>query len=178
MAGLYPSRGEFTIPTDFFKEHEWISDSLLDGTVSQLCRLVYPPEAVECSNCYLDPVTGRSSHKYKVGGPLSFDQHTICPLCNGEGRQNTEKYDDVRLRVYTTPKDFQDIGIPIASPDGIVQVIGYMTDLPKIQQANKIITHIELQDMLRLVCEKHSIAVPWGFLGNRYFIMYLKRVPA
>jgi len=176
MSGRFANRGNFTIPSAVFDEHEWVSDMFLDGEIGSQCTLMYPPIDSECSNCYFDPNSGRSNNIYRVGGLVPFTNHTTCPMCGGEGRSITEKTEDVRLRVYTDPSHWVETGIQLKSPNGIAQVIGYMADLPKIERADKIILHSELQEIKRWIVQAEGEAIPWGFRGNRYFVMFVKRV--
>ena len=53
------------------------------------------------------------------------------------GRTNRAVKEDIRLRVYWTPKDWI-VPKPVENPDGMAMVIGYMYDLPKIEKAGTI----------------------------------------
>ena len=54
-------------------------------------------------------------------------------------------------------------------------VIGYMTDLPKLEQADRILVNKDVQGMRRWMCERMGEARPHGFAQNRYFIQMLQR---
>lgn len=178
MANKYPYYGDFTIPTAIIDDYHWLADSLIDDTdIGTLCRLIYPPIPSECPNCIVDPVTGRSSSIYKTSGPISFTNHTTCPWCGGEGRRLEPSTEDIRVRVYFNPKDFQMVAGDIQVADGVAQVIGYMSDLAKMSRAEKIILYVDQVDIKQWTCSQVREPVPWGF-GNRYFIMFVKRIGA
>ena len=180
MANKIPTLGEFSIPSAFFDKHEWISDALIDSIVGKNCTLIYPAVFEECPNCILDPSTGRSANIYKSGGPISFQNHTICPWCAGNGRQSTNPTETIKLRVYMDNRHW----VPmltlnpdaIEHPDGYAQIIGYLVDMPKIQQSIKIILFADIELTQRIECKTDGEPLPHGFRKNRYFVQMLKRI--
>jgi len=176
MAGVFPARGDFTLPAGILDEHEWLSDFLLDGETGHTCTIYYPPKPTECDNCIFDPTTGRSSNIYKTGGPIPFQNHTICPRCGGAGRSTIRTTEDVKLRIYWQPKDWIDIGVKFDVAYGVAMTIGYMTDLPKIERAEKILLNTNILEMRRWFCKRAGEAVPHGFRQKRYFIQYVERI--
>jgi len=178
MANKFPARGDFSVPDAVFDSHEWAVDFLIDGPTGQNATLIYPPKPTQCDNCKLSPDTGRSSGIYNGTGPISFTNFTRCPRCGGVGRLEAEQTnsDTVRLRTYWNPKDWIDIGIRLAAGETGIMTIGYMTDLPKIEQATNILIKKDLQNIRRYRCERIGEAVPHGFRQNRYFIQFLKRL--
>jgi hypothetical protein len=176
MANKFPARGDFEIPTSLLDEHEWVSDALLDGDTGHDCKLYYPAKPTECDNCFLDPRTKRSSNIYKAGGPIPFDDHTVCPRCGGGGRSSLRTTESVNLRIYWEPRDWIDIGVKFDVAFGICMTIGYMTDLPKIEKAERILLNSDLGPIRRWFCKRAGEAVPHGFRQNRYFIQYMERV--
>lgn len=175
MADRIKKLGDFSIPSDVLDKHEWVSDFFIDS-LGKDCTLVYPPKVSRCPNCYIDPRTGRSNNRYKAGGPRSFPNGTICPWCGGAGKSQKEATENVKLRIYWSPKEWKDLGVDIDSSDGMAQVIGYMTDLPKIEKAQYIILNKEVQGYTRFSCQRFGEATPWGFRQNRYFIQFVKRI--
>lgn len=177
MGGVFPDRDDFNIPSDLVKEYQYIMDSFIDDiNIGHECKLIYPPKSSECNNCIFDIDTGRSSNIYKDGGPVPFANHTLCPVCGGEGRSVLSVEATIRLRVYYQPKDFLNIGIPsIKTKDGVIQAIGYLTDLPKLEMATEVIVDSDLESLKRIKCVREGTALPWGF-GKRYFIQFLRIV--
>ena len=168
MANKIPALGEFRVPSTLIDKHEWMADSLIDDIPGLTCTLIYPRKQAECDNCSLDPMTGRSTNVYKVGGPIPFTNFQVCPRCNGEGHLTSPATDTIEARIYWEPKSWVDIGIKVAKPDNTAMMIGYLTDLTKIKKANKI--SVEGYYYTRL-----GEAVPHGFRRNRYFIQYITR---
>lgn len=179
MAGKIPSRGDFTIDESLIDEHEWITDALIDGPTGATCTLVSPAKDSECPNCLFDPTTKRSANIYRSGGPYPFSNHTVCPLCDGEGRSITNPTDSMRLRAYyggmevnAAMRMFQSLAGSFGTPDGLVFIIGYMNDRAKFDRASEYMLLDEQNFEQKL--EKVSKPVPWGFRKNRYFACMLR----
>lgn len=186
MANKIPERGNFSVSSEVFDEHEWISDWFIDGEFGVTCKIGYPPTDGECPNCLFDPGTGYSANVYKTGGPISFPQHTVCPWCGGRGLMSIEQQEDIRLRVYwggtnepaaaATASSFNQLvkqtGFNSSAGDAIV--IGYMDDLPKFRRSNYILVYSDL-NIEYWKCSRASEAKPWGFRKNRYFCAMIKR---
>lgn len=176
MSGKKDYLGDFDVPSAIIDDYQWVMDSFIDDTsLGTQCQLIYPPIPSECPNCIIDPASGRSSGKYKSGGPIPFPANTICPWCGSEGSRLEPSTENIRLRTYPSQKDWQNIGMDFKDVAGVVQIIGYMSDLPKVMRAQRLIIYIDLQDLCQWICEVASEGIPWGF-GSRYFIMFLKRV--
>lgn len=175
MSNRIPSRGNFNIPSSLIIEYEWMTDSFIDD-LGKECKLIYPPKDSECPNCYYSREEQHSTNIYKTNGPYPFDNYTTCPMCAGIGRSQELVTETVKLRVYTTPKDFIDVGANILFEDGLCQIIGYMADLPKIERAIEIVIFNDLSDIKEWKFQPSTAPMPWG-LGSkpRYFIMYCKR---
>ena len=135
------------IPISLIRLHEQAVDELIDGELGTVCKLVYPPKHTECPNCLLDPHTNRSSNVYKSGGPVSFTNGTLCPVCYGEGKQTAQQEESIRVRLYTDPTKWVAMQIKVDNPTGIAQLIGYMNDMPKFQRASYIIANSKMQQM-------------------------------
>lgn len=176
MANKFPSRGNFDIPSAIISEYEWIADEFIDGEFGCPCRLVFPPKFSECDNCVFDLKVGRSSNIYKSGGPISFQNHTICPRCQGRGRLSLPSTSNIRLRVYWEQRSWIDIGVPIGNPDGIAMTIGYLSDLPALERADRIVLHTDLEDIRKYLVRREGEAVPHGLSKDRYFIQYVRRI--
>jgi hypothetical protein len=176
MGGKFPSRGDFTIPSAVFDEHEWMVDSLIDGEIGQSVTLYYPPKPTQCDNCKLDPETGLSSNIYNGGGPIPFTDFMKCPRCGGLGRLELPQTDTIDLRVYWNSSSWIDIGVRFESSEGVAMTIGYMVDLPKLEKATSLLVHANLEGVRRYLCEREGEAVPHGFRRKRYFIQYVKRI--
>lgn len=179
MAGKIPSRGDFEIPSALIDEHEWMADELIDGPIGYDCTLVFPAIDSECPNCLFDPTTKRSANIYRTGGPYPFANHTVCPLCDGQGRSTSSPTDTIRLRVYyggmevnAAMKMFQNLAGSFGTVDGLIFVIGYMSERPKFDRAETVM--LLNQANFEQKAERVSKTIPWGFRKNRYFACMLR----
>ena len=167
----------FSLNEDLIFDHEKICDFLITGFPGKVCKLIYEPKDLECVNCYLSPDTGVSTSIYKSGGPIPFTNYTMCPYCGGRGRLQTEETENIRLRVYFNQKQF----IQTAQTQHIVisgdtiQVIGYMTDLPKMQRAKEMTVDTQVEGYKEYRFQPLSTPIPWGFMHDRYFTQLWKR---
>lgn len=186
MADKFSNRVDFEIPESIIDEHEWVADEFIDGPFGKICLLEYPQIDSECPNCYFDLQTKRSTNIYKTGGPIPFENYTTCPHCGGAGRSSVAPTtDSIRFRVYWKPGNWLDMSRGsqdstsnplISSPEADCRIIGYMTDLPKVERAAFILVQSGLQTTRRWRCVREGEARPHGFRGNRYFQQPLKRV--
>ena len=181
MANRLSGKADFEIPASLIDCHEWMSDELIDGPTGQNCRLVYPvTNNAVCPNCIYDPRAQRSSGIYKAGGPIPFTNHTVCPWCGGIGRTNRAVEESIRLRVYWSTPNWRDTGG--GGPRGVVEdpnnhcwVIGYMTDLPRLEKAERVLVDSDVAGVRRWLFERRGEASPWGFRQDRYFRQFLER---
>ena len=172
---VYGVPKSFTIPSSVISKHEYIVDALISGPTGQDCQLVYPiTKNSVCPNCIYSPRQKKSSNIYKDGGPVPFENHTICPWCGGEGRSSRAVKETVRLRTYWSPKDWSITG-PVENPDTSVMIIGRIYDLSKIEKADTIIVNKDLSVYRKWVCERDGEATPWGLAQDKYFAQMLRR---
>ena len=167
----------FSLDSRLVTDHEEICDFLIDGFPGKVCRLIYEPKDLECPNCFLDIDTGVSTNIYKPGGPIPFTNNTMCPYCQSLGRLRTEETENIRLRVYFDHRQF----VKTADTKNIVldgdtiQIIGYITDLPKIQRAKQMVVDTQVEGYKTYMFEPLSAPCPWGFMHDRYFYQFWKR---
>lgn len=174
MANKFSNRPDFTLPSALFDEHEWVMDAFIDGQTGQPCKLIYKQIETECPNCYQDTSTGRSSGIYKPGGPISFTNYTTCPYCNGEGRSTLPNTETINLRTYWDIASWRKLGFAHTG-NTIVQVIGYMKDLSRLERAVELIVVNDKSNVREWRCVRDGEAAPWGFRQDRYFVQNLKR---
>lgn len=174
MGNKFTDRTDFIIPTALLDEADWVIDSFIDS-LGKNCKLIYPPKDSECINCIFDIDSQRSSGMYKAGGPTSFASHTICPVCGGEGRSILPQTADIKLRVYWSPKDWVRLPVPANTPNAVAQVIGYLTDLPKLEMATEILLESDNDSYHAWKVQRMGQAIPHGF-QRRYFIQFMERI--
>jgi hypothetical protein len=140
-------------------------------------ELHYPPKMLPCVNCYQS--NGKSTNVYKTGGPLPFQNGTICPLCDGKGFFAQDNFDTVKMLVYFSPtnfaKGFAQLDLPIAAPGDFIQTKGYMTDFSKIKATDEM--RVKPQPQLNVYrYSRYSDPIPTGFHSNRYILTLWQRV--
>lgn len=175
MAGKIPAWGNLDIPSEVFDMHEWAADGFIDGEIGQVCTLHFPAKREQCDNCIYDPHANRSSNIYNGTGPSPFDNHTLCPRCQGRGLAQLKATDTIRLRVYWNKAEWRQIGIHVADGEADCVVIGYMEDFPKFQRADNVTLHNQLKGMKKFNTVRHGEMQPWGFRRERYFTQAMKR---
>lgn len=168
-----------SIPDGLWAKYYEAADFFLDDDhIGRRCKVVYPPKRIECVNCTTGMVGSSVANFYKHGGPAPF-QFGSCPVCGGSGFSEQESTDTLRLRIYWTKKDMARIAPYVDAgtlkvADGVVLVIGYMSDLTKLKQAAEVIL-IDEQTHEDFRFQLYSEPYPHGFGKNRYFAAYLKR---
>jgi hypothetical protein len=151
-------------------------DALLETTaLTILCTLIYSGSKIsECPNCYLNQMKGKSSGKYKTGGPVSFNTG-VCPVCFGDGKLINEQTEDVYLAVIRDSKQF--IGkLPINNPNEHVQTISKLVTYDKIKKATKVIIDTENNNSSRNEFERVNEPNFVGFNSGDYIITTWKRI--
>ena len=115
--------------------HKQIIDSTFNGLTVE-CTLHYSSTKYEeCENCIFDPIGGKSSNKYKTGGPIPFS-HGMCPYCHGEGKRIITEDELVYLQPIWNSKDWYNVNINIAEID--VQTMSKIETYPQIKRATSI----------------------------------------
>lgn len=164
---------DFTIPDEMLEAYHAGIDAVLNK-YSQDCRLIYPPAMQECPNCIFDPFTERSSNRYKAGGPTPFS-FGVCPYCEGEGNISVAVEENIKLRVYWNPKEWEAINIQMDVPAGSIQTKGYSSDLPKIEQCQYLIATANLEGLKTYRFVRLAEPTPTGLKNQRYLLTMWKR---
>ena len=147
----------------------------------RVATVIYPEKREECPNCYLDTMgTGtRSVSVYKAGGPAPFGRGMPCPWCDGKGYKAVETQEDIQLRIYWEPKQWRDIGAAIDLPEGSIQIISKMTDLPKLDRAEYLIpkSYGDIGNYHTMKFVRAGAAYPQGFKQNpeKYAVTFWTR---
>lgn len=157
--------------------NSYIDELLRQGSLSLPCKLIYEgSKFTECSNCYIDPISHKSSNRYKTGGPLLFADGQICPYCRGLGGLYAESNETLYLLVLFDYKYWVNFNSKIHSPDGLVQTISKLEDYPKLKSCNKIIIDTNIQNYTESYYQRNSEPEPAGFGGSSYFFTYWKKI--
>lgn len=90
--------------------------------------------------------------------------------------KEVEVLTDIRLKIYWDMKQWIGIAGDIKVPDGSIQTIGFMTDLPNVLKAKALIVHKGIKEYKELRFERYGEHTPMGLRQNRYFSCLWKRV--
>ncbi len=154
-----------------------IDELLRVNSLSLPCKLIYEGSSFqECANCYVDPISHRSSNRYKTGGPLTFVDGQICPYCRGLGGLYEQAYEIKNLLVIFDYKYWMNFNSKVHSPDGLVQTISKLEDYSKIKNCNKIIIDTNIQDYTESYYQRNSEPQPAGLGDSSYFFTYWKKI--
>lgn len=155
----------------------FIDELLRFNSLSLPCKLIYEGSNFqECVNCYVDPISHRSSNRYKVGGPLNFVDGQICPYCRGLGGIYEQAYDIKDLLIIFDYKYWVNFNSKIHSPDGLVQTISKLEDYNKIKNCNKIIVDTNIQNYTESYYQRNSEPQPAGLGESSYFFTFWKKI--
>jgi hypothetical protein len=167
---------EFTglITTEFKQIHTDMITELIRGCAVN-CRLYYSGSKItQCPNCIVNIQLGKSSNRYKVGGPIPFTTG-ICPYCRGDGKIAIEETEDISLVVLWEPKSWI-VKIIVNSPDEYIQTIGmWSTAYTKIKQAKEIVADTSIEDDTLNRFVRHGEPKPCGLGGSNFVVTMWKR---
>jgi len=152
---------------------------LLDptNTLTVKCRIIYPATTYDVSDT-----------PSLVGKPHAFHYITGAPIppsafadpAEGPTEQKAiQTTEDIDVIAVFDPKKFvggnlSDI-IKEADPYTYVQIMGFISLLPKIQQAQEFIVNTENENYNRMRYVRLSEPTPLGLFDKNYFLCVLKR---
>ena len=90
--------------------------------------------------------------------------------------KEVEVLKDIKLKVYWDQRQWINAGGNIQVPDGSIQTIGFMTDLPEVLKAKALIVHKDVKDYKDMGFELLGEHIPAGLRQNRYFACAWRRV--
>ena len=88
----------------------------------------------------------------------------------------TEVLTDIKLKVYWDSKQWTGVTKDMVIPDGSIQTIGMMSDLPAVLKAKEIIVHKGIKDYKEMRFQREGEHIPLGLKQDRYFACFWKRV--
>lgn len=150
-----------------------------NGGLGKTCLVVYPSRYVACVNCVLDPIGKKSANRPRTGAPIPFTAGQSCPMCSGQGQKAVEDSEQLTLKCNWEPRKFISPAkgnIDIRIPYSVVEVKGYMADLPKLLKADHLVVNLPIAPFLRqkfrLVGEPGD---PSNIIQGRYFVALFER---
>lgn len=154
------------IPSTVFTKYQEFADGMISNFGIN-CQLVYTEKVEEITESVPRVKQRRSLNIQNRNDPAAF--------ARGSKKYKTvENTEDIKLRVYWNRKDWVKIG-EIDVPDGAIQTIGYLTDLPKVNKAKSLIVNTDVSGYERYDFVKTAEPFPYGLQQNRYFVCFWSR---
>lgn len=152
-------------------------DEILSTTgLTVKCTIVYAgSKSTECPNCLYSPATGKSSGKYKTGGPISFTTG-ICPYCHGQGRTIDEQTEDFYFGVIWDSKQFIGKAGVNNTNNEYVQTISKLSTFDNIKKANYILIDTANEAYSRNKFQRVNEPYFAGFNDGDYIFTLWKRI--
>jgi hypothetical protein len=156
------------VPESVFAKYYDVIDSTFDifGVTCQLVSINKVEEIIYNPNNNIPEKNSINSHRVR-GGDYERQNKII---------REVETLTDIKLKVYWDQKSWIGVANDIVVPDGTIQTIGFMTDLPKVLQAKALIVHKDIKDYKELRFERMGEHIPMGLKQNRYFGCMWKRI--
>lgn len=157
------------VPDSVFDKYFDVIDSTFDifGVTCQLVSIDKKEEITYSPNNNVPSVNSINSHRRGGGGEYDVGTKTI---------REIEVLTDIKLKVYWDSKQWIAATDGIVVPQGSIQTIGFMTDLPKVLQAKQLIVHKDIKEYKEMRFERYGEHIPLGLRQNRYFACFWKRV--
>jgi hypothetical protein len=93
-----------------------------------------------------------------------------------ESYREVEKLEDIILKVYWDSKSWIKVGGNVVVPDGSIQTIGKMTDLPQVLRAKELIVHKDIKNYGEIRFERSGAHYPMGLQQTKYFACFWGRI--
>ena len=163
------------ITSDFKSLYTNMIDSLLeDSALTVECKFTY--EATkwsECPNCVVSPISGRSTNKYKNGGPANFSTSS-CPICFGKGKIPDQSTELINLCVLWNQKEWLG-NLPTNTSDGDIQTISKIDTLDNIRRTNEILVDTTVEKYERFIFKLKGDSVLAGLGASSYVFAFWGR---
>jgi hypothetical protein len=145
--------------------------------LSLSCKLIGKDrKKTQCPNCIIDPISGKSSGRYKSGGDINFTYGQLCPICNGVGFNYQTNEELIDLLVVYDYKKWINFNINTNIPTGMIQTIAKFSDLEKLQKANTLILDVNTGYIPSNEYVRDSEPQPIGLGNSDYLYMYWKLI--
>tara|TARA_Y100000361_G_scaffold153506_1_gene175508 strand:- start:370 stop:855 length:486 start_codon:yes stop_codon:yes gene_type:complete len=157
------------VPQSVFDKYFEVIDSTFT-IFGVTCQLVFIEKVEEISSSYDNFPTHNSisAHRRGPGVPAFRRDTTVL--------KEVEKTEDIKLKVYWDSRSWVKVGSDIVVPDGSIQTIGMMTDLPKVLKAKELVVHNGIKDYGELRFQRTGEHIPMGLKQDRYFACFWERV--
>jgi hypothetical protein len=156
----------------------FIDELLRSNSLSLPCKLIYGSSSITpCPNCIIDPISSKSSNNYNSpSGPIPFADGQICPYCRGLGGTYSEANEIVDMLVVFDYKYWVGFDSTVHKPEGMIQTISKLQDLPKLNSCNKIIVDTNIINYTEAYFQRNSEPQPAGFGESSYLFTFWKKI--
>lgn len=154
------------IPADVFTKYKEFADAMI-AELGITCQIEYTDKIAIDPKTLPDVKRKNSMGMHRRGGGPAFKRE-------GTTYETVTSTEDITCRVYWEPKRFVQ-AIVQNVPDGSIQTICYLTDLPKIKRANFFIANSEETGYEEWRFERLHEPTPWGIGQDRYILTTWKR---
>ncbi len=153
---------------------------LQDNALTVPCRLLYGDTKWNpCSNCIFDAASGKSSGRYKTGGPIQFTKGA-CPNCHGLGKLPITSEEVLYLAAIFDSKDWIKWNKDSISPHSahmFVQTISkFAESYVKLKKSKYIIIDTNIEDHTTSKYERFGEPEPVGLGASTYVITMWRRI--
>ena len=156
------------VPQSVFDKYFEVIDSTFDifGVNCQLVSIDKVEEVVYNPDNNIPDKISINAHRIR-GGDYERNNKII---------REIETLTDINLKVYWDQKNWVGVAGNIVFPEGSIQTIGFMSDLPKILKAKALIVHKGIKDYKEFRFERMGEHIPMGLRQDRYFGCMWKRI--
>jgi hypothetical protein len=156
------------VPESVFDKYYDVIDSTFDifGVICQLVSINKVEELVVDPDNNVPEKNSINAHRVR-GGDYERGHKIV---------KEVEVLKDIKLKVYWDARQWIGVGGNIQVPDGSIQTIGFMKDLPLVLNAKSLIVHKNIKEYKELRFERMGEHTPMGLRQDRYFACMWRRV--
>lgn len=160
-----------------FKQLHYDMISATVDSFSVSCQIIMgDTKFTECTNCYYNSQTGKSSGKYKSGGPIPFD-FGLCPYCRGAGKIADEQTEIISLApIYDYKHWVPGLSPNLQSPNGFVQTVSKFETFNTLKKAKELIIDTAVNTTVKNRFQRYSEPTTYGFGSSQFIITIWKRL--
>jgi len=163
------------IPSSIIDIYQNRVDSLLNQ-VGKNVLLQFDPNISSCPNCVFDSIRGRSSGKYKAGGPSPFIYGRKCPYCKGHGVLKEEVELCIKCLISWNPSEILKFGISVQKDSEIVKLKTLVDNAADIKRAKIAIIDRQIIDIVKYQARLIKGPYPLGLRKDRYCISFWRTI--
>ena len=157
------------IPDEVFDIYNEMADYMIDDVFGVICQLI-SIEKVEkiISNPDTNHVPSNNSINAHRKRKQGWDRGEVTIV-------EKEVLHEVKMRCYYDRRDwvkFKDSNVVV--PDGDLQTICHIDELPAIKRSKGMISHKGIKNYQEQRYARVGDPIPWGFKNNRYIVCYWK----